>query len=538
MTRMRNDIKVLSPSHQPIKYSVALHNDLISGRKRAVAWGRSQDAHIRLFNAPYSFVALIDGRKLDNNSDDYFYDVPVVTPHWLKDNNTESIVIVVLADVKAFGSEIAAQIEHYGKFAATIAYQAWRHELPSLFQSRFLDTLFNVPTPIEYQPDASTVMLCLPNLYKGGADRQIVLLALGLRQLAYNVYLVTIAEDAPGTAEWANLLENAGVKRIRAPKMRDCTIESLGRGEPQRLSLMSPRFLNYFNTLVNTINQHRPQLAISFLDNANGLLGLAALQTGLKHLVMSARSVAPIEIPYFSTFIHFDLLKVVYLKLLEQSGFQLVCNSQLGRVSYQRWLGVPQERLKRIENALYIESFTDIGLRKQLGLRQDDVLVCGVMRLIETKRPKWFVDIIIELKLQFKSLQAIIIGDGPLFADIETKIADNNAKSYIHLLGMQENAVSFMAQSDALLHTSEVEGSANVLMEAKALGITAFAFDSVTDGLVTDPQLFLAPEGECEKLTSLMKLHLSAKIERNLECQGDMQDVVRMATDYLRISAS
>jgi L-malate glycosyltransferase len=70
-----------------------------------------------------------------------------------------------------------------------------------------------------------------------------------------------------------------------------------------------------------------------------------------------------------------------------------------------------------------------------------------------------------------------IIGEGPLRASLEKQKDSLSSKEYIHFLGFQDNAVALIAQSQALLLTSDHEGLPTVILEALSSGIKVVASD-------------------------------------------------------------
>lgn len=517
-----------------IQYASTLHKDFELKKRKAVAWGLSQDAHIRLVTAPYRFDLIIDGGAKQTGLKNNFYGIPVHSPVILDEFQEHEIGIVVFSDAKQFGAEILLQISESGDFPTTLPYEQSFEVTASKMVSRISSAFFSSQQQPAMGFQNSRVLLCLPVLFKGGADRQLVLLALGLRKLGKEVWIVTASKDVKGTESWQLSLKNAGVHRIIAPDLRKTSVDSLSDGKSERLGLLPPRYLSFFNTIVSAIEKVRPGLAIGFLDNANISLGLAASQTGIPKVVLTGRSQAPIDVPNYTTMLDFDLMKALYQGFMQRVGWSFVCNSDSGCDSYRRWLALGESDARVINNAQFIEPFEHLALRKSLKLKEDAILVCGVMRLIDTKRPQIFIDLVTKARRYLPELHAIIVGDGPLLADIEDKIAFENASSFIHLLGTRENALPFMFESDLFLHTSEVEGTANVLLEAQSMGLPVFAFESdSTIKAVKHVPLYLAPEGNVHELGRLLIKNATRRVVNKLPEMGCEKDVIRMAREFM-----
>lgn len=516
-----------------LRYNKQLHEELISGRKRAIAWGRSQDAHIRLHTASYEFEAVIDGMRAEAAPEESFAEKPVWGPTALNRLDPAKYVIVVMADAKQFGAQICEQVADYGDFELTLPFDPSRH----IDQQALSEQLISAVTPgtaTTQSKDNDTVVLCLPNLFKGGADKQMVLLALGLTLLSKKVYLVTHGPDAKGTEDWQAMLEFHGVVRVFAPELREQSLDALCSVNQKLTGLLPPRFVNLFNTLVNTIEGFKPSLVVSFLDNANILASLAASRfPGIK-VVLSGRSQAPVNVPGFSTMLDFPVMQKLYQHGLQNEEVSLVCNSPSGQQSYGQWLEDNGQDIKFIENAVYLEKTEHQPIRQTLGFSESGRLVCGVMRLIDSKRPLDFVRGVHQAHLKFSDICAVIVGDGPMYAEVAKCIASLNAQAYIKLVGLQESALPYLAVSDAFLHTSCVEGTANVLLEAQAMGLPVFAYEAKeTRHAVRKAELHMADDGDVDGLAALIATRLEHRTDKYTADGNDFSDAIRMAREYL-----
>lgn len=96
-----------------------------------------------------------------------------------------------------------------------------------------------------------------------------------------------------------------------------------------------------------------------------------------------------------------------------------------------------------------------------------DVVALG--RLSEAKDPLRFVELIKELS-QIRRVDAVMIGDGELRAEVENKIKAEGLEQSITLAGFMENPYGILKNSRVLCMTSSWEGYGLVAVEALALG--------------------------------------------------------------------
>ncbi len=122
----------------------------------------------------------------------------------------------------------------------------------------------------------------------------------------------------------------------------------------------------------------------------------------------------------------------------------------------------------------------DIGpraaeLHATLGLREGEILVVTVARLIPSKRVELSID---AARALAGDARLLVIGDGP-----EREALARRAESLgeaVRFLGAvpRREALSWVAAADVLLHPSAVEAAPTVIREARALGVPVVACDA------------------------------------------------------------
>lgn len=181
-----------SNKHPDLQSFIRVHRDLIAGRKKAIGWGASNAAPFFIENSPYPFCFLIDSKV--TTEDDYnFCGLRVFPPEILNQFPHSEYAIILLADEAKYGEEIRTSIRRYGSFDVVGPLQPpeWhfdvlenpRHaHLQQLKSDRALRRLLRkTRTEQPISDSRQAIALFIGSLSPGGAERQIVLLALGLR---------------------------------------------------------------------------------------------------------------------------------------------------------------------------------------------------------------------------------------------------------------------------------------------------------------------------------------------------------------------
>lgn len=293
--------------------------------------------------------------------------------------------------------------------------------------------------------------------------------------MGYSTYLLTIFPDGPAIAQWNNELEAAGVIRIRAditPPRWWSEFRAIDSSS-YRIFQKYSRFtdLSHLHQLVflfEVLTTIRPLLLVTYLDDANVTGGIAGIESGIPKILMSGRNQEPNAFPSLGQF----LLKKSrmhhgYRALISLPGVYISNNTRAGAASYARWLSILPSEITVIPNAFQASRQPQSNIRASLSLSSSAKIVLGVMRLSDEKDPLLFVQIVEILSKQLPDLIGILIGDGPLRQEVEQYLHDNRLAETIRLIGVREDVLAIMSESDLLLLTSRDEGMPNVLLEGQ-----------------------------------------------------------------------
>jgi glycosyltransferase involved in cell wall biosynthesis len=124
--------------------------------------------------------------------------------------------------------------------------------------------------------------------------------------------------------------------------------------------------------------------------------------------------------------------------------------------------------------------------RRELGLGDGDLLVLGVGRLVEQKRPFLFLSIAEELHARVPSTRFLWVGDGKLAEQWQETIAREGFEGIISFAGWQADVFPYLLAGDLLLHVAEFEGLPLAVIEAMAAGLTC----AVTRDFASEISLF------------------------------------------------
>jgi glycosyltransferase involved in cell wall biosynthesis len=109
-------------------------------------------------------------------------------------------------------------------------------------------------------------------------------------------------------------------------------------------------------------------------------------------------------------------------------------------------------------------------LRRQLGVRNSDLLVLSMARLAPDKGLEYLVEAAAILLHTERQFQIVITGDGPLRAQLEELTRNLGVADWVTFAGFREDVSDLLAASDLVVLPSLREGLSIALLEAMAAG--------------------------------------------------------------------
>jgi glycosyltransferase involved in cell wall biosynthesis len=115
--------------------------------------------------------------------------------------------------------------------------------------------------------------------------------------------------------------------------------------------------------------------------------------------------------------------------------------------------------------------------RRDLGFRQNEKILVTVGRLVRRKAIDQLIDLVKETSLE--TVRLIIIGDGPLRAELEAQAKAQGVSERVSFAGFVTDQEKFdlLCAADLYVSTSQHEGFGLVFLEAMAAGLPVVCYD-------------------------------------------------------------
>lgn len=305
------------------------------------------------------------------------------------------------------------------------------------------------------------VLLLIPHLGGGGAERVAELLASHLSREKYDVHLgvVTQSPDHAGAQRFEISVHWLGARRVRAGALR----------------------------LLRLIRELRPDVVLSGMAHLNFLvLGLRPFFPRTTRVLVRQNSTASAAIEFgglpAST-------RTLYRHLYRRAD-RVICQTQAMAVDLQTWLGVPAQRIAVLPNPVNIDAIrrdatlrtgegaTDAGEQAGAGPH-----LLAVGRLSREKGFDLLLHALARIRVHFSQADLTILGAGPDDALLRAQCAELGLREAVRFAGCVPNVAAYFGAASVFVLSSRYEGLPNALLEAAAGGLPIVAAPS-SDGVV------------------------------------------------------
>lgn len=345
------------------------------------------------------------------------------------------------------------------------------------------------------------VLQVIPTLVRGGAEKQLTLLATGLPREQFDVHVAVLTHDGPYHAN------------LREGKIPVQLINKRWKVDP-----------GAYARLRRVIGELQPDIVHTWIFAANAYGRQAARAAGVRCVLAGERC-----IDRWKTW-----RELAIDRYLARHTSRLLTNSSGVREFYVEQ-GLPNEKFEIIPNGIGPFNAPDPierrALLEELGLPEDALLVGAVGRLWPQKRYKdliWAAEL---LKAIRDDVHLLIIGDGPQRDRLVRYAEQVTVHDRVHFLGARNDVPRLLQHFDCMWLGSGYEGQSNSLMEAMSAAIPVVATDIAgnRDLVVHGESGFLVAVGDAAGFASQTNVLLE---DRSLAQQVGQAAQQRMLQEF------
>ena len=146
----------------------------------------------------------------------------------------------------------------------------------------------------------------------------------------------------------------------------------------------------------------------------------------------------------------------------------------------QKHFGIKSENVILVKNGIVFDRIkNEKGFREYRFIIKNKINVIAVGRLTYQKAMEVLVKAIdVLIKKGNENLNVIIAGEGEQRSFLEKIIQENKIEKYIKLIGIHDDIIGIMKQSDIFVLPSRYEGLSIAMIEAMGCGLPIIASDA------------------------------------------------------------
>lgn len=240
-----------------------------------------------------------------------------------------------------------------------------------------------------------------------------------------------------------------------------------------------PKVRSMLLPIIRYLRTEKPDVVFSAEDHLNTVVLIAAWLAGSKTRISGSSRVTPFDTYSDVLFSKRWVLKQLS-RLVMRRADALTCVSQDMVGQYRKVFDSPP-------HVCVYNIVDDAYSRERMREAVDHPWLCDktIPVLVAAGRLapwKGFADLFeaVALLNGHRQFRLMILGDGPLRAELQNLIESRGLVGTVELLGYVENPLKYFARADVFVLSSLVEGMPNVLVEAMMCGCTPVSTDCPT----------------------------------------------------------
>lgn len=293
------------------------------------------------------------------------------------------------------------------------------------------------------------IMLVIPRMTNGGAERVMATLANELSQRNYSVRIITLTSDESFYALSPDVEIYSANYQIEKYNIWRRNADIIMNG------------VKSIGFLYKQTKNWNPDTMIAFLTPTIILSVIMKIVFSKIQLIVSERNEPRRR----------NLPTRIITKYLYPIADYIVCQSKEVATFFPQYA---QSKIKVIENPINEEALPDT-----LPTERRKAIV-GVGRLFEQKNFSLLIDSFSEVTNLFPEYELEIYGEGPLRKVLQKKIESLGLEDKIELMGVKKNVMRYVADAELFVMSSNYEGFPNALVEAMASGLPVISTDFST----------------------------------------------------------
>lgn len=294
------------------------------------------------------------------------------------------------------------------------------------------------------------VVIIVNDFLYGGAQKVVIDTIRLMDRTLYKPHIVTLREFPDRKDLYSDIPTDVPVYRLNFHNIRD---------------------IGEWYTCFKTCRDIRPRVVVSHLFFSNTVARVLKLFLGFQVIAVE-----------HNTYDKKTRMQILVDRLLSYVTFKIVCVSQTVAEFTQKQQSITPDKFMVIHNGIRTEEIqkkiqqvdkTDVRSSLHIGLH--DHVAINIARLTPQKDHALLIEGFAGFVTQHPDWHLFIFGEGSEYDDLVKLIVNYNLERNVHLMGITDRIVNYLAISDCLVSASRIEGLSIAYLEALAVGVPIVA---------------------------------------------------------------
>lgn len=232
-----------------------------------------------------------------------------------------------------------------------------------------------------------------------------------------------------------------------------------------------------------------------------------------------------------------------------QADYYMACSEEAGKWLFGNRV-IHSNRYRTVPNAIDTDRFVydakeRASIRQKYGM-EDCFCIGHVGRFSEVKNHEFLLEILREVLESYNNVRLLLVGDGPIRAEIQKKVDNMGLSNYVIFAGARSDTEKYYQAMDVFVFPSLWEGFGIAVIEAQISGLHCIVSERVPEavdvgaGLVTRLNISNSREWAIEllKKQELAKNRQNHTVEVRNAGYDIRNSVTKMQTFYIEMSQS
>lgn len=285
------------------------------------------------------------------------------------------------------------------------------------------------------------VVICIPSLDAGGAERFVVDLVSRVNKEKYEVFVAVTRNMTDSFLKKVLIERNIEIVDLSAKNYFQMTMKQLAFLKEKKPDVIHANIGSMLHMMVACKLYKVPTRLYTVHNEAKLLFGSNRIKKGIYKLAFSFFKFVPIAI----------------------------CPTV--KETIEKEFGISSKKIPIVKNGVDIEKF--IPCKEENANERIKIITVGTLYWI--KNQELAIKAVCNLHKKGLNVSLEIVGDGADKEKLHRLIVDNKAESYITLHGKKKNVEDYLKKADVYISTSKTEGLPLSILEAMACGLPIVA---------------------------------------------------------------